>query len=342
MPFNGAGGYSPPGTDFPAVPGALIQSTKFNNVVNDLATALSIVLTRDGQQISQAAQPMGGFRHTNVGNAVNRNEYATAGQVQDKSFQWCGTAGGTAADITITPAPAITAYAAGQTFVYKSGAAANAGAMTVAVNGLATKAIQKDGAAVVANDHPANRWFRITYDGAAFQLEQLSPITARLAAYLPLGGGTMTGALILANGNTAIDFPAGTRMLFQQTAAPTGWTKEASATYDNAALRFTTGAVGTGGADNFTTHFGAGKSTANYTLLNADVPAHVHGLNGGTGIQAGPGGGGGNTYQTAAGALFNAISLFTATDSSGGGGPHAHSLSNFDIKFADCIIAVKN
>lgn len=175
MPWNGAGTYSPPAASFPAVAGTLIQATKFNDVINDMSTGISTCLTKDGQVVATANQPMGGFRHTNVGNAANRNEYAAVGQVQDSSFNWCGTAGGTANDITLTASPAITAYAAGQAFVYKSGAAANTGAMTVAVNGLATKAIQRNGVAVIAADHAANSWFRITYDGAAFQLEPLAP-----------------------------------------------------------------------------------------------------------------------------------------------------------------------
>jgi hypothetical protein len=44
-------------------------------------------------------------------------------------------------------------------------------------------------------------------------------------------------------------------MLFQQTAAPTGWTKDVS--HDNKALRLVNGAVGTGGSSAFTNVFGA-------------------------------------------------------------------------------------
>jgi len=54
---------------------------------------------------------------------------------------------------------------------------------------------------------------------------------------------------------TAVDnaepFPSGTSMLFQQTAAPTGWTK--STTHNDKALRLTSGTVGTGGSVAFTT-----------------------------------------------------------------------------------------
>ena len=48
-------------------------------------------------------------------------------------------------------------------------------------------------------------------------------------------------------------FPSGTRLLFQQTAAPTGWTKDT--TYNNYALRITSGTVTSGGSVAFTTAF---------------------------------------------------------------------------------------
>src|SRR6267143_81974 len=67
MPFNGAGVYVPPGADFPAVTQTVISSTHYNNVINDIATGLSLCLTKDGQQTVTANIPFGGFRATNVG-----------------------------------------------------------------------------------------------------------------------------------------------------------------------------------------------------------------------------------------------------------------------------------
>ena len=46
-------------------------------------------------------------------------------------------------------------------------------------------------------------------------------------------------------------FPAGTKMLFQQTSAPTGWTKVTSSV-DNKALRVVSGTAGSGGSNAFT------------------------------------------------------------------------------------------
>lgn len=197
MAFNGSGSYSAPASSFPAVSGAVIDSTKYNTVVNDIASALSTCVTKDGQSTITSNQPMSGYKHTGVANAAARTDYAALGQVQDSTSTWGGTAAGTANAITFTLTPAIAAYAAGQSFTYKSGASANTTAMTANVNAVGAKAIQKNGAALASGDHPANSWFRITYDGAAFQLEQLAgtsaDVTAALALKANLASPTLTG-----------------------------------------------------------------------------------------------------------------------------------------------------
>lgn len=70
MSFNGAGVYTPPGASFPAVTATTISSTKYNAVIEDIATALTNCVTRDGQSPATADIPMGGFKHTNVADAA--------------------------------------------------------------------------------------------------------------------------------------------------------------------------------------------------------------------------------------------------------------------------------
>jgi len=75
----------------------------------------------------------------------------------------------------ITVTPAITAYAAGQVFIFKAGTA-NTGAATLAVSGLASpKAIQKNGSALVTGDILANNVVMVVYDGTQFQLIGAAP-----------------------------------------------------------------------------------------------------------------------------------------------------------------------
>jgi hypothetical protein len=72
-------------------------------------------------------------------------------------------------------------------------------------------------------------------------------------------------------------FESGTKLLFQQTAAPIGWTKDI--TQDNKALRVVSGAVTTGGSVPFTTAFAsqaANGTVTGHALTIAEMPSHTH------------------------------------------------------------------
>lgn len=106
--------------------------------------------------------------------AAGLNNLMFAGNLQANTPTWCGVAGGTANALTLTPTPAITVYAAGMKFIFKTGAAANTTPVTIAISGLATFAAQNNGAALVAGALPANTWWEVLYDGAAGQLKKYS------------------------------------------------------------------------------------------------------------------------------------------------------------------------
>lgn len=187
MPRNGSGTYNLPAGN-PVSPNTTIQSSWANTTLQDIAAALTASLTADGQKTPTANLPMGSFKHTGVANASARTEYAAAGQVQDFAYSWCGTAGGTADAITLSPTPGIAAYAAGQVFWFIP-ASANTGAMTVAVSGLGTKALTKNGTtAMSAGDLSTSRIYSITYDGTRFQLS-----SDPLGTYAPLNSPAFTG-----------------------------------------------------------------------------------------------------------------------------------------------------
>lgn len=172
---------------------------------------------------------------------------------------------------------------------------------------------------------------------------------------------TITG-LQTALDAAAAEIPSGTRMLFQQTAAPTGWTKETNATYDEAAIRLQTGTVTTGGSVNFATAFASqtpsgtiGNTTAtgtvgNTTLTLAQIPAHTHdsGTLAGTAASAGAhthtvgfnnvgtaggvvnevGGTDGTVTTSSSGAHTHTVSVTSgATGSAGSGSSHNHSFT---------------
>ena len=148
-----------------------------------------------------------------------------------------------------------------------------------------------------------------------------------------------SGNLLTSNGTTWASttpatptptFASGTRIGFQQTAAPTGWTKDTTAAINDSILRFVTGSVTpSGGSVAFST-WNAQTSTGGYTLQIADIPAHTHT------ISATGGTAGGQITQTG----FNPGSPYT-TSSTGGSGSHSHSLTQ-NIKYYDFIIAAKD
>jgi hypothetical protein len=188
------------------------------------------------------------------------------------------------------------------------------------------------------------------------------------------GTTTLTGTTTIAGAATlagrAIDaFPTGTRMLFQQTAAPTGWTKVT--TEDNKALRVVSGTAGTGGSVNFTTAFSsksvsgtignttatnqattAGGTVGNHTLTIAEIPSHTHVYADTTAAYQPLGGGNQSVFRGPA----------AETLATGGSGAHNHTFSgsshnhtqnahnhtftgtaiDLAVQYVDVIIATKN
>jgi hypothetical protein len=92
------------------------------------------------------------------------------------------------------------------------------------------------------------------------------------------GNVTITGTATM-SGRAVDAFPSGTKMLFQQTSAPTGWTKDT--THDNKALRIVSGTAGSGGSVNFTTAFGS-QNVGATALTEAQLPSHTHSFSGST------------------------------------------------------------
>ena len=161
-----------------------------------------------------------------------------------------------------------------------------------------------------------------------------------------------TTAFVATAINNAQAFPSGTKMLFQQTSAPTGWTKITSGV-NNKALRVVSGSVGSGGNVAFTTVFGdrgisanAGNTTAggnvsisnaaqggninissvstsgnvnDHTLTTNQIPSHSHNYTRPNyQTYAFTGGGGSQRSSSSSGA---------GTSNTGGGGAHGHGFT---------------
>lgn len=147
----------------------------------------------------------------------------------------------------------------------------------------------------------------------------------------------------------AATFPAGTKLLFHQAAAPTGWTKQT--TVNDAALRVVSGSTGggTGGSLAFSTLFAAGKAVTlsgnvgATTLTAAQLARHVH-------TQSTEGQnfvGDDSLGQRAWNAQMTpSVYLGGATYESGSSASHTHTLSGkatiaLNVKYTDVIICAK-
>jgi hypothetical protein len=158
-----------------------------------------------------------------------------------------------------------------------------------------------------------------------------------------LGNGTSSpsfvapgtnGNVLLSNGTTwtsgtVAGFASGTRIPFQQTTAPTGWTKDTTAAINDSMLRLVTGAASSGGTTAFST-WSAVTATGATTLSEAQIPSHTHSFNGGAYSEGSPGG-----------HHVTGVSGSITTSNTGGGGSHTHSLTR-SLKYYDFIIASKD
>ena len=204
---------------------------------------------------------------------------------------------------------------------------------------------------------------------------------ASTTAYAVLCGGTTTtgpfqaiasvgtaGQILTSNGAGALPtfqaagggFASGTVMLFAQTAAPTGWTKNTT-TGDNSALRVVTGTASTGGSQGFTTAFASQTPTGSVaistvsgsagatTLTTPQIPSHAHRTFGTGTFTGNPPAPGGIGDASPSNAIFNTFTsnsnnigrygrlqfpetgggptINQGSDNTGGGGDHTHPFS---------------
>jgi hypothetical protein len=186
--------------------------------------------------------------------------------------------------------------------------------------------------------------------------------TTSTGAYQSVASVGTTGQVLTSNGAGALPtfqaagggFPTGTVMLFAQTAAPTGWTKDTT-NYNNSGLRIVTGTASTGGTVDFTTAFAsqtpAGSvsitavsgSAGATTLTTPQIPSHTHTVTASSSVSRIPGSG------------PAASTTPSNTGPTGGDGSHTHPFSfssgtasftgtaiNLAVKYVDVIRATKD
>jgi hypothetical protein len=97
MARNGSGTYNRAVSPYTA--GTTITAATVNQEMDDIATALTGSMARDGQSPATANIPMGGFRITGLANAVANTDAAALGQVIDGGTAWVDLASAGTTDI---------------------------------------------------------------------------------------------------------------------------------------------------------------------------------------------------------------------------------------------------
>ena len=148
MPYS-SGTYSLPALN-PVVTATTISSTWANNTMNDVATALSTCVLKDGTQTLTANIPMSNFKLTGLGAGSARTDSAQLGQLQDSTLYYLSSVAGTNT-VTGTVSPAITAYVTGQQFLLTP-ANTNTGATTLNINSVGGGAVQSHAQALAGGE----------------------------------------------------------------------------------------------------------------------------------------------------------------------------------------------
>lgn len=125
------------------------------------------------------------------------------------------------------------------------------------------------------------------------------------------------------------EFQSGTSIVFNMSAAPTGWTKQTA--LNDYGLRVTNGSVGVVAGTPFSTVF-AQTVVGNTTISAAQMPSHTHST---------------DARKTSGAQAVNAVGSVLSCDAAASNGSagsdqsHAHSI-NLTLSYIDVIIATKN
>lgn len=191
----------------------------------------------------------------------------------------------------------------------------------------------------IKTDYAANTWGVYVYDGAADIL--IGTINTSTDAYQAADADKLDGQ----HGAYYDDTPNGTKALFYQASAPTGWTQDTSV--NDRMLRVVSGSGGgTGGSWTI-----SGLNVLGHTLSLSQIPSHNHGGGNHSHNAAASTGNTSNPVDTAPREVrdpnyaIGTTSSGTIISTQGGGGSHDHGIShngNWRPSYADVIVCTRS
>ncbi len=148
MARNGSGTFSLLNTLAP--PGQENNSTNINATMDDIATALTDSVNKDGTKAFAANQAMGGHKLTGLGAGTAGTDSLSLTQAQSEVYAHATAVGGSADAITATFSPVFTAWTANMRFRWTSSGVNTVTGPTINVDSLGAKTIKKGASAVLA------------------------------------------------------------------------------------------------------------------------------------------------------------------------------------------------
>ena len=189
--------------------GTKILAARHDTHDQDLADGINSTLEKSGSNAATGNLDIGSNRLTAVADGTAKTDAATVNQIQSNAPAFQATDTGAADAYVIALSPAVTAYAAGQAFTFKAGAASTT-ASTLNVNGLGAKAIKKlHDQDIASGDIESGSVVTVVYDGTNFQMtsqaaSSFAPAAAtstKTAAYTVIAGDA--GSTILCSAASA-------------------------------------------------------------------------------------------------------------------------------------------
>lgn len=224
---------------------------------------------------------------------------------------------------------------------YASDAEVAAGVETTKAISPATVSSASVASAVTCTGNAATATRAVTADACSGNAATATTLADGSVLPTTKGGTGVTSLSELSSKLNVSPFPPGTRMLFQQSTAPTGWTKDT--TVNDKALRVVSGAVGSGGSVAFSTLFGR-TATDGTTLTVAQMPSHGHVMNvGKTGVENQISTDGPYlhaSYTSLSAGSSSDVTINNSVQANGGNGSHTHGL-DLRLAYVDIIIATK-
>lgn len=213
---------------------ATIYAAEHDQHDQDIAEALTDSISASGLTTPSANLPMGGFRHTDVGNASTRDEYAVVKQIQDGGYIWGGTSTGAANayDISANMTPTITVATPGMKVRFIAHQT-NTGGSTITVGsgaaGIHIRRMQAQGSQLLAGEIQSGQVVEAIYDGTVFRLQNPTILVTQqvVQGSTWIWGGTSGGSssnYTVTLSPVPTTFPAGSRLWFLANHTNTGIT----------------------------------------------------------------------------------------------------------------------